>query len=93
MAKNKTTVITGFIPYGIHEKKGEMYFSISRQKWKSKIRKLRMSDIMSTPTVPLVYPNKTRRKFNELGVYKIEIIMEFPEPKINYGNKFEDLPE
>ena len=71
MDKEKTVVIKGFIPYGIHKKKGELYFSTTKQKWVNKIMKLKMSDILLTPTLPL-FDNR----FDKIGIYNIEINME-----------------
>jgi hypothetical protein len=73
--KTKPTVIKGYIPVGIRRKQGMSYFSVSRQKWVSDMGKLKISDILSTPTVPLAHPKKTLKNLTkkELDVIKIEI--------------------
>lgn len=67
------TILKGFIPYGTHKKKGDLYFSTTRQKWVNDVKKLRVSDILSTPTVPVVNPKKTLKNMIEIGVTKIEL--------------------
>lgn len=80
--KKGSTLIKGFIPYGAHKEKGVMYFSNTRQKWVNKIGKIKIGDILSTPTVPIVNPKKTLKNIHhidgkpEVGVSKIEITIE-----------------
>jgi hypothetical protein len=70
------TILKGFIAYGTHKTKGDLYFSPSRQKWVNDVKKLRASDVLSTPTVPIVNPKKTLKKMIEVGVTKVEINVE-----------------
>lgn len=70
------TLLKGFLPYGTHKKKGQLYFSATKQKWVDDVKKLRVSDILSTPTVPIVSPKKTLKNMVEIGVAKIEINVE-----------------
>jgi len=79
------TIIKGYVPHGIHRKRGLVYFSNSRQKWITNIGKLKVDDILSTPTVPIVNPKKTLKNIRivgnkkDVGVAKIEIKMEICE--------------
>ena len=66
-------ILKGFVPHGIHRTKGLMYFSRSRQKWVRTIEKLKISDILSTPTVPIKNPNKIMKNIMDVGVSKIKI--------------------
>ena len=81
MAKGKT-IIKGYVPHGIHKRRGLVYFSKTRQKWVTNIGKLKIDDILSTPTVPIVNPKKTLKNIlnvgdkKDVGVCKIEITIE-----------------
>ena len=71
------TILKGYIPHGIHKKKGLVFFSTSRQKWVDNIGKLKINDILSTPTVPLEQPQKILKKAIDIGVAKIEITINY----------------
>lgn len=77
------TTIKGYVPHGVHKKKGLVYFSITRQKWFENIGKLKIDDIMSTPTVPIENPKKTLKNIHHdqigkpnVGVAKIKITID-----------------
>jgi hypothetical protein len=82
MAKKETTIIKGYIPHAIHKKKGLVYFSTKRQKWIQYLEDLKIGDILTTPTVPIVNPKKTLKNIVNVGdkkditVAKIKITIE-----------------
>jgi hypothetical protein len=85
----KETIIKGYIPYGAHKEKGVVYFSNTRQKWVDKIGEIKIGDILSTPTVPIVNPKKTLKNIHhsldgkpEVGVSKIEITINYENTKM-----------
>ena len=74
--KKKKYKLDGYVPHGIHKTKGLVYFSTTRQKWVGNIGKLKIDDILSTPTVPIEQPQKILKKARDLGMAKIEINIE-----------------
>lgn len=68
--------IEGYLPFGINKEKERIYFSSTNQKWVNDIMDIKISDILSTPTVPVVNPNKILKKVIDVGVAKIEICIE-----------------
>lgn len=65
--------IEGFLPYGINEKDERLYFSKSSQRWKKDLMEIKISDILSTPTVPVKSPQKILKKVKNVGVVKIKL--------------------